>query len=150
MRLLAGLLLLAALFAMAAGWQRRAGDHLRRQRANEHGGPELLAEQEQGWSRLVLGRPSGAEPIPVPEPPPEPRAAVSAAASASPALAEPDEARYTVRSGDVLGRICQDYYRSARPAIVEALAAHNGLANADALRVGQILRLPSLEALRAE
>ena len=148
MRALAGVLLLAALFAMAAGWQRRTAERLRRQRTSEHGGPALLAEHEAGWSRLVLGRPSGADPIRVE---PGPRGQAVAASTARPAAADvPSEFEYTVRSGDVLGRICRDVYRSARPGVVDALARYNGLADADALRVGQVLRLPaSLDALLA-
>lgn len=145
MRALAGLLVLAVLFAMAAGWQHRTGKRLQRQRTNEHGGPTLIAEQEEGWSRLVVGRPSGAEPIRV-EPVPV-RPGTASAPAASDSEVAPVEAVYTVRSGDVLGRICQDFYRSARPRLVDAVAAHNGLSNADALRVGQVLRLPSVDAL---
>jgi len=110
-------------------------------------------------ARVLVGRPSGAAPIPAPEPPPTARGrflqAPIRADEVAPAFAEADvepglvEPAFTmeVRGGQSLSVICQQHYGSARPRIVQALAAYNGLASPDKIRKGQTLHLPRIDTL---
>jgi hypothetical protein len=57
----------------------------------------------------------------------------------------------TIRPGQSLSKICQDFYKSpGRPRlkeVVDAVARWNDLPTPDALRVDQVLELPALEVL---
>lgn len=147
MRVLLGLALLLSLFAMAASWQGRWTDGLRRARDTEHGAPRQAAASEAGWTTLVVGLPSGAEPVApveIDEPtqgatPPEPDGPVGFVG----------DFEYVVRSGDVLGRICNAHYSTAAREVVAAVAAYNGLTSPDQIRVGQVLSLPDQNRLTA-
>jgi hypothetical protein len=134
MRTLIGLFLLGALFLAAAGWQHRLTDRLRDERSRKYGVPTREELERGEWSQLVLGRPSGAAPLP------RERAA----------RRPPPNREHTVARGEILGRICQSYYDTARPRVVEAVAAYNDLASANDIREGQVLLLPDLELLFPE
>jgi nucleoid-associated protein YgaU len=95
------------------------------------------------WARVVVGRPSGAEPV---APPPRPSVAHAAsgggaASGAGGAPLEPDFTT-TVRPGQSLSVICQEHYGSARAELVRALATYNGLADPDRIQVGGRIVLP--------
>lgn len=167
MRLLLGGLLLLALFAGAALWQSRWTAAARSSRD--------LARQADGdtggWSKVIVGRPSGDEPVggaaEVLEGEPangsmdaaDPGAvpANRAEVDAKIATPAPREAaagtqatgatRHVVRKGETLSDIARSRYGTARREVVDALARHNRLADANALREGQEILLPSLETL---
>lgn len=147
MRVLLGLAVLLSLFAMAASWQGRWTDGLRRARDTEHGAPGQAAVSGAGWTTLVVGLPSGADPVApteIDEPaeeriPPEPDGPVGFVG----------DFEYVVRSGDVLGRICNAHYSTSAREVVAAVAAYNGLASPDQIRVGQVLSLPDQSRLAA-
>jgi len=147
MRVLLGLAVLLSLFAMAASWQGRWTDGLRRARDTEHGAPSQAAASGAGWTTLVVGLPSGAEPVepieidvPAAEPVPrEPEGPVGFVG----------DFEYVVRSGDILGRICNAHYSTSAREVVAAVAAYNGLASPDQIRVGQVLSLPDQSRLAA-
>lgn len=68
MRALIGLLVLGCLFVMAASWQNRTTAELQSRRNLRYAAPaDAVGSDTAGWSRLILGRPSGAEALPVPE-----------------------------------------------------------------------------------
>ena len=71
MRALIGFLLLLSAFALAASLQESHTRSLRRQRDMRRSQPALLTEMTgthaEGWNLLVVGRPSGVEPLPYPE-----------------------------------------------------------------------------------
>lgn len=48
---------------------------------------------------------------------------------------------YRVKKGDTLGKICKQHYGSYK--YIDKLAAYNGIANIDAISIGQIIKLPS-------
>ncbi len=147
MRLLLGGLLLLALFGGAALWQRSWTSAARSERDAARTGGTAIGD---GWSRVVVGRPSGGEPYvgpvekgsavpPVREQvPPGPTRALSP---------QPADTEITVQSGQSLSKICQEHYGTARLAVIEAVARYNHLADPDTLREGQKLRLPHLESL---
>ena len=118
-------------------------------------------EIPQGFGRVVIGEPSGAEPILVQEPPA--KTSDSAATTRSPTSggaqigaiiprsASESSAlhRHVVRKGESLSKICAAFYGTARKDVVEAVARANGLTNAGAIREGQDLVLPTLDELRS-
>ena len=55
--------------------------------------------------------------------------------------------RWVVREGDTLGELCQRFYNTAAPAILEAVAAYNGLDDANDIREGQFLDFPPRDTL---
>lgn len=150
MRALLGLLVLGGLFVVAASWQESHTERLRAQRSREFGLPSAGEAHDDSWCTLVLGRKSGAEPIPTPDPAElayaEPAPSADAAAAEPEPSFEPDY-RYEVQKNDVLGKICQRHYGTARPRLVDAVARYNELASANDIRAGQILLLPDRELL---
>ena len=145
MRTLLGLLILGGLFLMAATWQRNQTEDLREQRSQRYGIPEDPASQRPGWDTLVLGRPSGAQPIPSPEqldPAWESWTDPDDDARDDGRTGVSQEYRYEVQSGDVLSRICVQHYGTSRASLVNAVAHYNGLSSPDAIRAGKILLLP--------
>ncbi len=145
MRTLLGLLILGGLFLMAATWQRNQTEELRAQRSQRYGIPQDPAGQEPGWDTLVLGRPSGAEPIPSPAPLGrawENWTDTGDDTQGDERLIVSQEYRYEVQSGDVLSRICARHYGTSRASLVNAVAHYNGLGSPDAIRAGKILLLP--------
>lgn len=117
-------------------------------------------------ARILVGRPSGARPIPRPAPPEEPKAQFLQRPARDP-IAEDEAPRgglglpaaafteiepdftMVVRNGQSLSVICQEHYGTARKSLVDALAAYNGLPNADSIRVGDSLSLPAIERLES-
>lgn len=149
MRALIGLVVLGTLFVMAASWQSRMTSELRRDRSQRYNVADDSVPGQEGWSRLVLGRPSGADPLLVVESV-APTTTFSPRAVPRPVTPDPEPApRYRgdrvhrVRSNEVLGKICQEHY-DVRPleAVVEAVATYNELASPDDIREGQELLLP--------
>lgn len=49
---------------------------------------------------------------------------------------------YVVKSGDTLGKICEEIYGSAGSALIDEICSLNGMDNADFIYEGQTLRLP--------
>jgi len=166
MRALLGLILLVGIFALAAFWQDRWTRGLARARDHQIAHAAPSSGLETGWSRLVLGRPSGADPVVLPDPPTHERAPEGALrqgeTQVSPGVgldsAGPDGQRreyapdmvYRVRKDDYLGKICKRYYGTARPTVVDGVAEYNELASSDAIREGQMLLLPDLARLLPE
>ena len=158
MRLLFGVLTLLALFAAAALWQRSWTTEARSDRAPFPGaGGATAAGSGDGWSRVVVGRPSGGEPYANgPESAPAPRApgvldtgvhAQPAPAPPAPDAAPPPtepaaDAVVDVQAGQTLSEICRIRYGTARPALVLAVARYNHLAGPDEIKEGQRIRLP--------
>jgi nucleoid-associated protein YgaU len=52
-----------------------------------------------------------------------------------------------VKAGQTLSEICHEHYGSARQSLLLALAHYNHLETPDALREGQVIRLPPSERL---
>jgi nucleoid-associated protein YgaU len=52
-----------------------------------------------------------------------------------------------IEPGETLSQIAKEHYGSAAHDLVAALARYNGLADADELVVGAVLRLPPLDRL---
>jgi nucleoid-associated protein YgaU len=155
-------LCLLGLFALAAVWQTRWRADLRAEHESAWHIDEPAAPEEpppgafgpvepdarqpapagDGWSRVIVGRPSGVEPLLPIEAPQLPRAAPREGRDAALGAA-----RHEVQRGESLSVICQRHYGSARPSLVRALASYNGLADPDDLRAGRVLELPPVEAL---
>ena len=168
MRLLLGVLILIALFSAAALWQRSW-------RAEARSSREIFLDSPQGtnstargdgWSRVVLGRPSGGEPyeersevdpkaVPAAtgdDPPGGPResrqnhAPETEAPSRDPHALEKDVV-VTVEAGQTLSGICHEHYGSARVELVLSVARYNQLSGPDEIREGQVISLPTVEKL---
>ena len=170
MKLLLGVLLLLAAFAAAALWQRswRAEAVAEREIARERGGAGAMqsdASRKGTWGRVIVGRPSGADPA-APVMTPSPLAESNPAAPAERTAAAPDASGRTsptsgtsaiptkasssevvVRAGDNLSSLCQAHYGTSRLDLVQALARYNGLKDPDHLREGQTLALPPVDQL---
>ncbi len=170
MRLLAGFVLLLALFGAAALWQSRTLAGMREQRALEQlrddGVSDRVAAADlpAGWGLVVVGRPSGAEPVAAgPQTLPDAAPADADAASAPPTFEGPADAEawiaeraaalpdfeLEVRAGQTLSQIALDHYGRCGEDLVDRLARYNGLASPDALRAGDAILLPELERLEA-
>jgi hypothetical protein len=158
-RLLVGLLSLAVLFLAAARWQRRWTAAARAESAAARGATVVAEGQPaEGWSRVIVGRPSGGEPFPRPSDAPAPRPARPAApppavpagpagSTPNPAAAAPQRVLLTVQAGQNLASICRERYGTSRSEVVDAVARRNRLASPDLVREGQKLELPPLEEL---
>lgn len=160
MRALLLALILAGLFGAAFLWQERHWAGIRaEQRAVEaeqdaRAHPTESGTLEAGRAVLVVGNPSGADPVPRPQEarePESPRAEGPTAVSSdpdSPLTREPlPEFQLEVQPGQTLSGLAHLHYGEHGSELLEALAAHNGLASVDALRAGAILRLPPIERL---
>jgi len=124
---------------------------------------------EVGAATVLLGRPSGEAPRPRPiavERRESPSAARNAATDeegddanvdvreaafpvADPTLV-PGDFEVVVAKGLTLGEISATYYGTSKPRHVQALAAYNGLSDANKLRLGQKLRVPHISKLGLE
>ncbi len=118
------------------------------------GGPSAaVSDLPEGWSRVVIGRPSGAEPFRGPGAPSSAGSSTDPAArpvlppTSTPPLPQAQATEVIVQAGQNLSTICRGHYGTARVEVVEAVARHNRMANSDALREGQTLDLPPLERL---
>jgi nucleoid-associated protein YgaU len=167
MRVVAILLAFAAAFGLAAWWQSRRIDRLRRESelAQKLRDGELGETSSgivpQGWGVVVVGRPSGAEPIGGErgevedaveyEDATEARPDSAPASAATPPALDPAslaDFELTVAPGHSLSEIAKEHYGTASGAVVGALARYNGLTDADRLTAGQRLLLPPIERLR--
>lgn len=153
MRALLGILVLGGLFLAAASWQKNQTRSLRAQRRAEYGLPTDASEVHASaeWSVLVLGRPSGAPPLPGAGRPrgeaAPPRQGPAPDDDAGGSAAYARDTAYEVRSGDYLGGICGRHYGTSKPALVEAVARYNKLASPDSIRAGDRLLLPDRDLL---
>lgn len=148
----AALWILSLLVLFATAWLVQA--RWREAAARELGRTELRP-LDQGWSRALIGRPSGVEPVNVPpraapQPTDPPTIAAEAPRAPSPEQTAPTTpaARHVVAAGETLASICALHYGSKKKDVVAALARFNGLADANALRVGQTLLVPRIEELQ--
>jgi nucleoid-associated protein YgaU len=130
------------------------------------------ATVEVGAATVLLGRPSGVAPRPRPiVQQPEPAevesrehddgdavddtgrddvvAREAAFPVADPQLV-PGDFEVVVAKGLTLGEISATYYGTSKPRHVQALAAYNGLSDANKLRLGQKLRVPHVSKLGLE
>ena len=170
MRLLLGAVILLALFSAAALWQRSWTEESRSNRApfpSEVSGP-FPETETAGWSRVVLGRPSGGEPYGGPpaavgesperdgpkdhaQPPiqaPRRDSPETPLPSPAPGPTQPEkDPLVLVQAGQTLSEICRDHYGTARHELVLAVARYNQLAGPDSIREGQEILLPTLESL---
>ncbi len=160
MRLIAVLLVLASLFGLAWAWQAGTLDALRRESraaAGDSGGrrdPEF-APLPEGWGVVVIGKPSGAAPVPGSVDRAAP--ALPADASSVPEASDADwvaleeralgDFRVEVFAGQTLFSITQMHYGSANQELCAALARYNGIHDPAALEVGETLLLPPVERL---
>ncbi len=153
MRTVLFLCLLVAVFGLAALWQRQHLGELRR----AHAAAEAEAAGElartasgplaPGQGVLLVGRPSGAEPVPRParaEPDPAPAAVGSDLAE----LALGDFS-LEVQPGQSLSGIAYLHYGRSGPALLRALSDYNALPDPGRLRAGQVLKLPPIERLQS-
>lgn len=171
MRTVFGLLALLALFGAASYWQGAwtRSQHERRESMREV--PGNLAEREASWGRLVIGNPSGADPVQLPQhvavenggadsdlpflfPPEQTDNSGESTPAESGGRVEapntpqvPGDFEYLVPEGRVLSKICEEFYGSGRDPIPARVAAHNGLASPDELRAGVLLKLPDWSVL---
>ena len=163
MRALLLALVLVGLFLLATLGQKRWTERLRLSRdlALDHPVSTEADPVDEGWSLLVVGRPSGTDPLPYPEHgwassgdvTEEPASGKPLAAEADPtptsesvAQAAPDFV-YRVQHGDTLGEICKGHYGTSRREILDTVASYNGLSTPDAIREGSLLYLPVLAGL---
>ncbi len=177
LRILIGLAGLFSIFGLAALWQSKNIEKSRAIRDNAPDvltsrelpvlPEDLRPTFPQGWGRIVLGVPSGApataRAVPVnptnarPEvddqgdtpsiaPPPLAPAPRSDLDSPPPSL-WPQDQELIVRSGQSLSKIIATAYGRSTQSLVERLATYNGMENSNKLRIGQTLRIPTLEKL---
>ena len=62
--------------------------------------------------------------------------------NAAPAAAEAAYQEYVVKRGDTLSLICKEHYGRGTPALVAEVCKFNGMANANLIYEGQVLKLP--------
>lgn len=156
MRALLLALVLAGLFGAALLWQERHFAGIRAEQRAVRDEQDALAAPtasgmlEAGHAVLVVGNPSGAEPIP------RPTAAPSAPTPAPPRPDDPDqplsdaplpEFELEVQPGQTLSGLAHLHYGEHGRELLSALAEHNGLADPDSLRAGAVVRLPPIELL---
>ena len=156
MRAVALLLFFAAAFGLAALWQSRRVEALKAERRlaaqiqDGEIGDSASGLIEAGWGVVVVGAPSGVEP---PAAAPEVDAGDPAVVDQpQPAPPAPGDAllgdfELVVEAGQTLSKIAKAHYGSAARDLVGALARYNGLADENALRAGQRLKLPPLDQL---
>ena len=147
MRALLLLLTLASAFGLAALWQSRHLDGLRQRRevaamvADGEYSETEVGLVPAGYAVLTLGVPSGAAPL---ERPVEPEVADAGEFQ----LPELPDFELIVQPNQTLSRITEAHYGTSARALVAALAEYNGLANPNALAVGDRLYLPDIEKLQ--
>ncbi|GEM_PF-1905983 len=146
MRIALALTLLVGISLLAAAWQRGTGLEQDWQAIEP-------SEQGPGWKRLIMGEPSGAEPLIVnprgrsmdpPQPGSDPEPQLDP-------ISEPagdDGFTYWVQPHDTLTQICSRYYTDRRGRslneLAQLVADHNGLKSPDSIRAGNILVMPSI------
>jgi len=142
---------LALLLGSAALWQRVkfGGPILRTASAGVD--PVEKADPDRDEVLLALG--GGPPPVALPPsrtPVRAPQRAVPLGETRSPSTpaAPKPEAQVVVQRGDTLSGIVRAHYGSARPALIEAVRARNGLTDAGRIREGAVLHLPPPPAER--
>lgn len=164
MRAVAVLLFFAGAFGVAALWQSRRVARLEAERAlAERVQAGELAKTpdgpiESGWAAVVIGGPSGVAPSSAaPQQDPVSGAGEQqpedGGSSTEPAAPEQTPAmlgdfELNVEVGQTLSEIARAHYGSAARDLVRALASYNGLSDENALRAGQLLRLPPIDQLQ--
>lgn len=106
---------------------------------------------EEGWARLVIGRPSGVDAVELPfevelRETYEPHVDEPVVAEDEP-LARPADYEITLDENSTLSELCVRFYGTGAPKVYEQLAQYNGLPNANAIRAGQKLRVPPTREL---
>ncbi|MBL8694002.1 MAG: LysM peptidoglycan-binding domain-containing protein [Planctomycetes bacterium] len=154
MRVAIWVALLVAAFVLAWQIQERWAEARRAERDAAYGrvssGEGNLPE---GFGRVIVGAPSGADPIERPRPAPtsdEEHETEAGGSTGRAAQGQPDARRlrrHVVQRGDSLSEICAAAYGTSRKAVVDAVARANALPNPGAIREGQELVLPPLEEL---
>ncbi len=154
MRVVALLLLLATAFGAAALWQSRRVEALEadREHARQLEAGELAEGPHgtipAGWAHVVMGGPSAVEPVTSAAPPGlTTPPTVEPGSSTQPAAPAKVDFEVIVEPGQSLSKIARGHYGTAPVALVRELARYNGLADENALRAGQTLRLPPIEQL---
>ena len=142
MRTLLPLLVLGTLLILAGEWQSR--NRTAPRVPGEEGRQDMGAAEMGGdWDLLVLGRPSGAEPLRRPEAPPPAPYGTGDSPTQPPARPVSSDTRYVVQPNDALGLICQSHY-DVRPlsSVIKAVAEYNDLDSVDSIKSGDVLLLP--------
>jgi nucleoid-associated protein YgaU len=147
-------LLLACGFGAAALWQQSRVQRLREERALaariSAGDVALTPSGALGKDEavVVIGRPAGGSAAAKPElpPPREPEAPPKIVTPAPP----PGDFVLDVTAGQSLSQIAHAHYGHAPVELVTKLARYNGLTDANALRAGMTIKLPTLEKLGVE
>ena len=153
MRTLFLILLLACGFGSAALWQQTRLRRLREERAlaveiragNLSKTPSGVLGKDEAV--VVIGRPSGQPPLATPTEPP--RAGTVPVIPKPQAAPPPPQGDFVleVSAGQSLSKIAREHYGHAPTELITKLAQYNGLASADAVKVGMKLKLPTLERL---
>lgn len=147
--------ILIAAFVLAWRIQERWSADRREERDAAYARPSDEALPE-GFSRAVVGRPSGAAAVEVP--PASRTSHASEPSGGETHVPDPQRTgspgitpksgdglrRYVVADGDSLSKICAAVYGTARKEVVDAVARANGLADPGSIRVGQHLVLPPI------
>ncbi len=156
MRTLILILLLVAGFGSAALWQQMRTQKLREERAlasqieagNIAQTPSGILGKDEAV--VVIGRPAGtsakAATADVKGRTDAPPVVVAPPAVVVPSPPQGDFV-LEVSAGQTLSKIAHDHYGHAPLELVGKLAQYNGLADADALRAGMQIKLPTLERL---
>lgn len=159
MRALLLALTLAGLFFLALWWQERHWAGIRAEQsaiaARQDGleAPTPSGTLAAGQAVLIVGSPSGAEPVARPA---SPRATPRPAARPEQRAADPDqplhagplpEFELVVQPGQTLSGLAHLHYGRHGRELLAALARHNGLSDPHQLRAGAVLRLPPIEVL---
>ena len=150
MRTLILILILVCGFGSAALWQQMRVQRLREERAladeiragNVAETPSGVLGKDEAV--VVIGRPARTSAA-TPETGAAPPAVVPPVVVTPPP--SPVEFALEVVAGQSLSMIAHDHYGHAPVELVTKLATYNGLANADALRAGMTIKLPTLEKL---
>lgn len=153
--------MLLTLFAWAAVWQKSWTAEVRAER-DESWSADTRADTARpdlrsGWSRVIVGRPSGAEPLDAPprstmaSVPNElrkelPKATPTGETNVTPLIQE-REFELVVQRGQSLSKIAQAHYHSSRNDMLQALTAYNKLKDPGSLREGERILLPPIEKL---
>jgi N-acetylmuramoyl-L-alanine amidase len=90
----------------------------------------------------AIARGGSVAPAPKPAPAPAKPAAPAPASGSTTIQRSTNEIHWVVEKNDSLSRICQYYYGEASTATVAKVAAYNGIANPNALAVGQRVWIP--------